>query len=265
MSFENNQSMNKGKAFIIAHRGESADAPENTLASINLAWKRNVKAVEIDIRLTADHQIVVIHDNNTFRVSRKWMKVSKSDLKKLKTAAVGKTKGKQWKNETIPTLQDVIETVPDDSKLIIEIKSKSFVLKYLKDKLENCGLKSSQIEIISFHRKLLEESKKIMPQFKTLWLLELDYFWPHWLIAFKPYKIIKKIKECNLDGVNLWAGKLAKKQTITSFKQAGLLVYLWTINDIKKARQLLEYGADAITSDKASYILNQLNKIKVDG
>lgn len=254
-----------GNTFIIAHRGESADAPENTLASINLAWHRKVEAVEIDIRLTADRKIVVIHDNNTFRVARKWMKVSKSDLKKLKTANVGTSKAKQWKNETIPTLQDVLKTVPNDSKLIIEIKSKGFVLNYLKDELENCGLKSSQIEIISFHRKLLEESKKMMPQFKTLWLLELDYFWPHWLIGFKPDQIIHKTRESNLDGVNLWAGKLTSKQIITSFKQAGLLVYLWTINDIKKARQLIEYGADAVTSDKASFLINELNKIKVDG
>ncbi len=257
--------MNRGNDFIIAHRGESADAPENTLASINLAWERNVKAVEIDIRLTADHQIVVIHDNDTFRVSQKRMKVSKSDLNQLKTLDVGLTKSKQWKNVTIPTLQDALKTVPVDGKLIIEIKSKDFILNYLKYELENSGLRSSQIEIISFHRKLLEKSKKIMPQYKTLWLLGLDYFWPHRLIGFNPHQIINKIKECNLDGVNLWAGKLVNKQIITRFKRAGLLVYLWTLNDAKRAGQLLEYGADAVTSDKASYILNQLNKTQVDG
>jgi glycerophosphoryl diester phosphodiesterase len=246
--------------FLIAHRGESADAPENTLASINLAWKRNVKAVEIDIRLTADHKIVVIHDNNTFRVSRKWMKVSKTDLKKLKALDVGITKGKQWKNEPIPTLKDVLKTIPDDGKLIIEIKNKSFILSYLKDEIEISGIKNSQIEIISFHRKLLEESKKMMPQFKTLWLLELDYLWPQWLIHFEPKQIIHKTKQSNLDGVNLWAGKLATKQTITSLKKAGLLVYLWTINDVRKARQLIEYGADAITSDNAVFLLNELKK-----
>ena len=56
---------------IIAHRGESYDAPENTLAAINLAWKRNVIAVEIDIQLTNDNEIVVIHYKDTLRVSGK--------------------------------------------------------------------------------------------------------------------------------------------------------------------------------------------------
>jgi len=50
---------------IIAHRGESFDAPENTLVAITLAWERGAKAVEIDIRLTADNEIVVIHDKDT--------------------------------------------------------------------------------------------------------------------------------------------------------------------------------------------------------
>ncbi len=54
---------------IIAHRGESFDAPENTLAAINLAWERKVKAVEVDIHLTYDNEIVVIHDYNTLRVA----------------------------------------------------------------------------------------------------------------------------------------------------------------------------------------------------
>jgi glycerophosphoryl diester phosphodiesterase len=60
---------------IIAHRGESYDAPENTLAAINLAWKRKVQAVEIDVQLTNDNEIVVIHDKDTLRIktSQCWL------------------------------------------------------------------------------------------------------------------------------------------------------------------------------------------------
>lgn len=245
---------------IIAHRGESADAPENTLASINLAWERNVKAVEIDVRLTADHQIAVIHDKNTFRISGKWMNVSRSSLKKLKSVDVGLFKNENWKGESIPSLAEILDTVPQDGKLIIEIKSKHFNLSYLQKELQNSALNHSQIEILSFHRKLLAKLKRIMPQYKALWLLHLDYFWPHWMLCFHPKKIIRKVKKSSLDGVNLWAGKLITKQIISDFKQEGLLVYFWTINNFKKATRLLDDGADAITSDKASYLLNEFNK-----
>ena len=61
---------------IIAHRGESYDAPENTLASINLAWKRKADAVEVDVQLTKDKKIVVIHDNSTLRTGGKLKKIS---------------------------------------------------------------------------------------------------------------------------------------------------------------------------------------------
>lgn len=54
---------------LIAHRGESFDAPENTLAATHLAWQRGVAAVEIDIRLTRDHKIVVFHDETTWRLA----------------------------------------------------------------------------------------------------------------------------------------------------------------------------------------------------
>jgi len=71
--------MSKLNELIIAHRGESFDAPENTLDSINLAWERMTKSVEIDIQLTKDNEIVVIHDWDTFRISGK-----KKIIKKVK-------------------------------------------------------------------------------------------------------------------------------------------------------------------------------------
>ena len=87
------------KSLIIAHRGESFDAPENTLASINLAWERGAGAVEIDVHLSKDNQIVVIHDSNTKRVGAKNKKVSKQTLSELKKLDIGSWKNVKWKDE----------------------------------------------------------------------------------------------------------------------------------------------------------------------
>ena len=69
---------------IIAHRGESYDAPENTLASVNLAWERGADAVEVDIRMTKDKKIVVIHDSTTKRTGNKNYKIEECLYNKLK-------------------------------------------------------------------------------------------------------------------------------------------------------------------------------------
>ena len=113
----------KTEPIIIAHRGESYDAPENTLASINLAWQRNDDAVEVDVHLTKDNRIVVIHDPNTKRITGQNKKIKNSTLTELQTLDFGSWKAEKWKDEKIPTIDEVLQTVPVNKKIIIEIKS----------------------------------------------------------------------------------------------------------------------------------------------
>ena len=123
----------KNKDFIIiAHRGESFDAPENTLASINLAWERNADAVEIDIQLTKDKKIVVIHDKSTLRTGGKMKRIATSTYNELHQINVGKLKGAKWKNEKIPLLNEVIDTIPANKILFIELKSNADIINPLK-------------------------------------------------------------------------------------------------------------------------------------
>jgi glycerophosphoryl diester phosphodiesterase len=107
---------------IIGHRGASHDAPENTLASIRLAWKQNADASETDVHLTKDGQIVVIHDFNTRRVGGRNRKVVDQTLAELKQLDVGRWKGEQWAGERIPTLAEYLAAIPDGKRLLIEIK-----------------------------------------------------------------------------------------------------------------------------------------------
>lgn len=247
---------------IIAHRGESFDAPENSLSAINLAWERGIKAVEIDIQITRDNHIVVIHDRDTFRISGKKHIVAKSSLAELKLLDSGLFKDKKWKGERIPTLHEVLCTLPEQAKLIIEIKSNGGILEKLKYELDHSGLKNSQIEIIAFNLNTLAEAKKIMPAYKMLWLLNLDYIWPWWLCRINKHRIIKKVKHLNIDGVDVWSGKILNNEFIRTLKNAGLYIYAWTINDPGTARELIEYGIDGITTDRAEWLQEQIKTLK---
>lgn len=245
---------------IIAHRGESYNAPENTLAAINMAWKKNVKAVEIDIQLTKDNQIVVIHDKDTLRISGKKKIIKKSLLKELKLLNVGFHKEGIWDHEQIPTLSEVLDTIPYNGKLIIEIKSDDSILPILANELSQANLNPTQIELIAFNAVTLSKAKQLMPEYSMLWLLELDYMWPWWLVWINKKRIIKKVKQLKLDGVNVWAGKLLTRSFISAFKEAGLQVYTWTVNEPEKARSLIVNGIDGITTDRAGWMIEQLKK-----
>ncbi len=243
---------------IIAHRGESYDAPENTLAAINMAWERKVKAVEIDIQLTKDNEIVVIHDKDTLRITGKKKVIKKSTLKELKLLNAGFHKEGDWDNERIPKLSEVLDTVPLDCKVIIEIKSSDNILPKLASELLQSGLLHSQIELIAFNSRTLVKAKQLMPDYRMLWLLSLDYVLPWWLVWINERRTVNKVKKLNLDGVNVWAGKRLTANFISTFKDAGLFVYSWTVNSPEKAGSLIENGIDGITSDRAYWLTKQL-------
>ena len=84
---------------IIAHRGASYDAPENTLAAINLAWRQNADAVEVDIHVTKDQHAVVIHDADTERTGDKHLKIMEHTLNDLRKTDVGIRADDRWKGE----------------------------------------------------------------------------------------------------------------------------------------------------------------------
>lgn len=241
---------------IIAHRGASHDAPENTRASVNLAWSHGARMVEVDVHLTMDHQIVVAHDEDTKRLFDQNKVISKSTFKELKELNL---KGYRiFSDERIPLLSEILNTVPDDAKLVIEIKSSEDIVPFLKDQLSKAEILPNQIEIISFDFDAVASCKKQMPEYRALWLLDLDYFWPSWLVFTNTRKVHDKVIKHSLDGVNVWAGKLLNQAFIDVFHKSGLLVYTWTVNDPNKAKNLIEMGIDAVTTDRPRFIFDHL-------
>ena len=148
------------RPLVIAHRGESYDAPENTLAAVNLAWERDADAVEVDVHLTKDGKIVVIHDDNTLRTAHTYGPVSNQTLEELRRLDVGAYKGKQWAKEKIPTLGEVLDTVPAGKQLFIEIKGDARILTELKRVLENSSASVEQVIIVGKDLVAMETIKK---------------------------------------------------------------------------------------------------------
>jgi glycerophosphoryl diester phosphodiesterase len=105
---------------IIAHRGASHDAPENTLASVNLAWEIGADAAEVDVHLSKDKRIMVIHDGDTKRTTGENMLIRESMSSDLRSLDASNSMD-QFRGERIPFLEEVMATVPEGKVLFVEV------------------------------------------------------------------------------------------------------------------------------------------------
>ena len=116
---------------IIAHRGASFDAPENTLSSFRLAWEQGADGIEGDFMLTSDGQIACFHDLDGQRLAGDPVVVKNSTLAKLQALDVGRWKGDRWRGERVPTLRDVLAIVPAGRKVVFELKDGPAIVSHL--------------------------------------------------------------------------------------------------------------------------------------
>ena len=252
--------MQNREFIIIAHRDESYEAPENTLASINLAWQKDDDADEIDVRMTKDEKIVAIHDNTTLRTGKRLMNVSSSNYDDLLTVDVGKFKGKKWQGEKIPLLDEIIDTIPDGKSLFVELKSDDKIVKPLQKLIGQKNINPNQMKFIGFNLDTMSIINNCLTEFESYWIVEKKLA----LRNFSIDDIILKCKSSKLDGLDMQEGKYLTKDFIQTVKKSGLSIYTWTVDNPLRAKQLILYGIDGITTNRAFWLRNQLQIKKVD-
>ncbi len=243
---------------IIAHRGASHDAPENTLAAFKLGWQQRADAVELDIWLTKDGKIIVSHDGDTKRTTGTAKKIPESTLAELRALDAGSWKDPKWKNEKLPTLDEALALIPDGKRLVIEIKCGVEVLPELERVLKASGKPAAQLVIISFKYDVCAESKKLFPKIPVLFLSSFkeDKATGKW--SPTPDSLIAKAKAAGLEGINLAHKGPLDADFVKKTHAAGLKFYVWTVDDAAIAKKLLADGADGITTNRPEWLREQL-------
>jgi glycerophosphoryl diester phosphodiesterase len=245
---------------IIAHRGASADAPENTLASIREAWSQNSGGAEFDIRLTQDGRIVLMHDDSTKRTADKDLVVKDHPSDELRKLDAGSWKGEKWKSEPIPLLEDALKELPADKIYYIEIKSGPEILPELARVITASGKAAHQFRLIAFDFETLVKSKSLMPALKTLWIVNGK---KDPVIGKKIYPdlagLAEKAAAAGIEGLNLNFGFPLDGDAIEAIKAKGLTVAVWTVNDPAVAKRLAMAGVDVITTDFPGKVRAELN------
>ena len=144
---------------IMGHRGAAALEPENTLLSIARAMEIGVDAVEIDVRLSKDKEIVVIHDSTVDRTTNGTGPVSSYALKEIKNLDAGK-------GEKIPTLDEVVDFIGNKVKLVIELKEEGTERKVVELIKRKKNL-DDNVYVISFWHRLVKMVKEMDSRIKT--------------------------------------------------------------------------------------------------
>ncbi|MEE4286742.1 MAG: glycerophosphodiester phosphodiesterase family protein [Mariniphaga sp.] len=237
---------------FIAHRGASYLAPENTVAAANLAWELDADAVEIDVYLTKDNRVMVLHDKNTKRTTggKRNLSIKDTPSLMLRDLDVGSWKDEEYKGEKIPFISEVIETVPDGKNLVVEIKTGSEILPHLKRAIEKSG-KQDQMVFICFGWETILETKKEFPNNKCYWLSSSNQ-------GLK--KKMQEANEAGLEGVNL-SYKIIDEEVMQMAKENNLDVLTWTVNDPETAKRMTELGVAAITTDRPKWLKEEMKKL----
>src|SRR5688500_10497757 len=121
---------------IIAHRGASSDAPENTLSAMKLAWEQNADAIELDLWLSKDGRLVVFHDADAKRIAGVPRKVADLTWAEVQQLDAGAWKSPRFTGERVPNLESILATVPKGGRAVLEIKCGPEIVPELKRVLD---------------------------------------------------------------------------------------------------------------------------------
>ena len=238
---------------IIAHRGASYDAPENTLPAVRLAWELGADAVEIDIHQTGDGRIVAIHDSDTLRVTGREGVVAALNFDRLRALDAGAWKGPQWVGTTIPTLGEVLDTVPEHKTLVVEIKCASTVLNELERVLDASG-KRSQVMLIAFDYATIRQAKRRMPDLPCYWLYGFSGPEAERYGVTTMDRLIELAQSAGLDGLDVHHEGSWVPELVRSLHALGKKLYVYTVNSERASRRLRDLGVDGITTDRPAFL-----------
>jgi len=225
---------------LIAHRGDPSRAPENTLAAVRAALEAEPDFIEIDVHLSADGHVVVIHDAGLERTTSGAGEVSHLTLQELRRLDAGGWYGVEFAGEPIPTLPELWEAVGDRSRLLVELKGVG-----TGSVVGRCArtLATSVPAFISFRAGELRALKQSFPEAEPV------------LIRSEPLEdsaraasLLSAVKETGCIGVSVFA-PACSAEAIESMHRAGLAVWVWTVNDPHEWESFLRAGVEGITTD----------------
>jgi glycerophosphoryl diester phosphodiesterase len=233
---------------IIAHRGASREAPENTLASMKKAMEFGADYAELDACQIKDGAVVLMHDEELERTTGQKGLIWEYTLAELKEFEAGSWFSEEFRGEPIPTLEEVMHLVRDKMKLNIEIKvfgHEHGIAQKVVDiiRAENF---ENECMVTSFDRKTVEDVENIAPELMTGLIFDEDYQ--------------GNVFEGNWDAL-CCDRQILDEDLINKAKQSGKKIFVWTVNDPKEMKKLIDLQVDGLITDVPDILKDILGKV----
>ena len=241
---------------VYAHRGLSSKAPENTLAAFEAAANvTGLKWIELDVAITKDEQLVIIHDDFLDRTTDMIGEITQLNYDEIKQASAGNWFNAKYAEEKLPTFDEVV-ALANKYKMNLNIELKGVTGKdgsvlsesMIKQVAEKLNTLNSNLDILlsSFNIVLLKLAQQLMPQYKRAVLFKAAAFTGDWRTL---------LDYCESTIVNIEDAKLSQAR-VRSIKNAGYELNVWTVNSKVRANQLSNWGVDGVFTDKADELVH---------
>ena len=251
-------------ATLISHRGESVDAPENTMPAYKTAVSRGF-GFECDIYLSADKRVFTFHDRTLTRTSNgantnlcndaKW-----SDVAKLDVGNWGKWKGSKFAGTRPALLEEVLELTRDGRWLYIDVKSRTAdIVPYVKEILaKQTRANPGNTLFLCGSVECGKAFKRLMPEYKVLSCLNCRRGWKKNSPPVPVEEIIAVTKEMGADGIDVrYDGKITTAEYVRKIKDAGFEIHVWTVDELKDAEDAFQRGVQTVTTNCAKKLLDE--------
>ena len=224
------------KTEIVAHRAGAVFAPENTLAALRTAISSGADMAEIDVQQTRDGALVILHDSNLKRTTGLDADIWDVDEKTVKSLDAGSSFSSDFRGEPVPTLKEMLDAAKDRIQLMIELKSTGHEHGLVEKTVEQIRAAHMEQECIiaSMDLELLEKSKELAPEIRTVYITALLYSDLYDLSYVDGYSV----ETTSLTSIMLLQAHIEGKK-----------VYAWTANRENNIEKILRMGADGLVTD----------------
>jgi glycerophosphoryl diester phosphodiesterase len=255
------QQINNRNPIVVAHRGASGYAPENTMAAIKKAITMGVDMIEIDVQLSKDNEVVLMHDLTVDRTTNGKGKVRDLYLEEIKKLDAGKWFSSEFLGEKVPTLEEVIQAINGQCKLLIEVKrvkSKKLEIENKIVQLINKYNAYNWCIVQSFETQVIKNIQELDKSIECHKLVTMN-------ISVLPLHIDSRIKTGTIykyktvQSINPYF-KMLNKRKVNKIHSRGQKIITWTVNEPEDMKRMIEMGVDGIITNYPDRLIQLLKK-----
>ena len=220
-------------------------------------FNQHADGVEVDIRLTADKEIICHHDKNALRTTGTDRLIREMTLDEVSLLECGSWFGEAWRGEKVPVLTKILSILPKGKEIFIEVKTNEVIVPYLIEDIYHQNIDIDKITIISFLPEVIRSVKKHNPELKCNLLIAFDYK------RIEVNEILDSVLSIDANGVGAQNHDRLNEELIGSLKEIGKSTHVWTVDSDKEAERYLKLGINSITTNKPLFLRKHLKLLQL--